>query len=194
MDFAYHVHTDVGNQMAYAKVNNLAVHASHVLQNAEVVEVITYDGPVTTSTVRLIYFLVRKQVPDAFATQLRRHEQWLPFAKTRSARHKLSRFLSRHAALHPPLEPDVVELTDDSDVEGSYDAGVLTDSSVLAPMNAVTKLRVVCIDRAGLLAEIAQAIAAFGHNIQVLLLMVTDVGCPPFPPHHCVAYAGVFWA
>ncbi len=51
VDFAYHVHTDVGNQMAYAKVNNQPVHASHVLQNAEVVEVITYDGPVTVSTV-----------------------------------------------------------------------------------------------------------------------------------------------
>lgn len=51
IDFAYHVHTDVGNQMAYAKVNNQPVHASHVLQNAEVVEVITYDGPVTVSTV-----------------------------------------------------------------------------------------------------------------------------------------------
>lgn len=163
VDFAYHVHTDVGNQMAYAKVNNQAVHASHVLQNAEVVEVITYDGPVTVTTVR---WLLAAGFADHRA-QLRRHEQWLPFAKTRSARHKLCRFLSRHASLHPPAETGVADSTDESDAESSSDAGVLTDSSVLAPTNAVTKLRVVCIDRAGLLAEIAQAIAAFGHNIQV---------------------------
>ncbi len=44
VDFAYHVHTDVGNQMFGAKVNGKAVHAGHALANAEVVEVLTYDG------------------------------------------------------------------------------------------------------------------------------------------------------
>lgn len=44
VDFAYHVHTDVGNQMFAAKVNGKAVHAGHALANAEVVEVLTYDG------------------------------------------------------------------------------------------------------------------------------------------------------
>ena len=44
MDFAYHVHTDVGNQMIGAKVNGKVVHAGHALANAEVVEVLTYDG------------------------------------------------------------------------------------------------------------------------------------------------------
>ncbi len=44
MDFAYHVHTDVGNQMFGAKVNGKVVHAGHALANAEVVEVLTYDG------------------------------------------------------------------------------------------------------------------------------------------------------
>lgn len=44
VDFAYHVHTDVGNQMFGAKVNGKVVHASHALANAEVVEVLTYDG------------------------------------------------------------------------------------------------------------------------------------------------------
>ncbi len=44
VDFAYHVHTDVGNQMVGAKVNGKAVHAGHALANAEVVEVLTYNG------------------------------------------------------------------------------------------------------------------------------------------------------
>ena len=44
VDFAYHVHTDVGNQMFAAKINGNVVHAGHALANAEVVEVLTYDG------------------------------------------------------------------------------------------------------------------------------------------------------
>jgi sulfur carrier protein ThiS len=45
VDFAYHVHTDLGNQMVAAKVNGKVVAPQHALRNAEVVEVITYDGP-----------------------------------------------------------------------------------------------------------------------------------------------------
>ena len=44
VDFAYHVHTDVGNQMFAAKINGNVVHAGHAVANAEVVEVLTYDG------------------------------------------------------------------------------------------------------------------------------------------------------
>ena len=51
VDFAYHVHTDVGNQMFGAKVNGKAVHAGHALANAEVVEVLTYDGVPTPGSI-----------------------------------------------------------------------------------------------------------------------------------------------
>ena len=51
VDFAYHVHTDVGNQMFGAKVNGKAVHAGHALANAEVVEVLTYDGAPTPGSI-----------------------------------------------------------------------------------------------------------------------------------------------
>ena len=51
VDFAYHVHTDVGNQMFGAKVNGKAVHAGHALANAEVVEVLTYDGRPSKGTI-----------------------------------------------------------------------------------------------------------------------------------------------
>lgn len=47
MDFAYHVHTDVGNQMVGAKVNGKLVDPDHILGNAEVVEILTYDGQPT---------------------------------------------------------------------------------------------------------------------------------------------------
>ena len=58
VDFAYHVHTDVGNQMFGAKVNGKAVHAGHALANAEVVEVLTYDGRPSKGTI------ARHQVSD----------------------------------------------------------------------------------------------------------------------------------
>ena len=47
---------------------------------AEVVEVVRYRGPVN-------------------ATIIRRHQQWLDAAQTRSARHKIAKFLKQHAVL-----------------------------------------------------------------------------------------------
>ena len=47
MDFAYHVHTDVGDQMVGAKVNGKLVAPERLLANAEVVEILTYDGKPT---------------------------------------------------------------------------------------------------------------------------------------------------
>ena len=57
MDFAYHVHTNVGDTMVGAKVNGKLVEASHVLSNADIVEILLYDGPATAFTV------LRHQVP-----------------------------------------------------------------------------------------------------------------------------------
>lgn len=51
MDFAYHVHTDVGNQMVGAKINGKLVNPDHLLANAEVVEILTYNGPPTSLSV-----------------------------------------------------------------------------------------------------------------------------------------------
>lgn len=51
VDFAYHVHTDVGNHMIGAKVNGKYVMASHQLANAEIIDILTYDGPLTKNLV-----------------------------------------------------------------------------------------------------------------------------------------------
>lgn len=51
LDFAYHVHTDIGNQMIGAKVNGKYVMASHQLANAEIIDILTYDGPLTKNLV-----------------------------------------------------------------------------------------------------------------------------------------------
>ena len=55
MDFAYHVHTDVGNHMVGAKVNGKLVDPDHILGNAEVVEILVYHGSPTTLSVSRHY-------------------------------------------------------------------------------------------------------------------------------------------
>ncbi|KAF3777572.1 putative GTP diphosphokinase [Nymphaea thermarum] len=78
VDYAYQIHTEIGNKMVVAKVNGNLVSPAHVLVNAEVVEIITYNA------------LSSK-------TAFQRHQQWLQHAKTRSARHKIMK--AKQAAL-----------------------------------------------------------------------------------------------
>lgn len=80
IDYAYQVHTEIGNKMIAAKVNGNPVSPMHTLANAEVVEIITYDG-LSSKTI------------------FHRHQQWLQYARTRSARHKIMKFLREQAAL-----------------------------------------------------------------------------------------------
>lgn len=80
VDYAYMIHTEVGNKMVAAKVNGNLVSPAHVLANAEVVEIITYSALSSKSA-------------------FQRHKQWLQHAKTRSARHKIMKFLREQAAL-----------------------------------------------------------------------------------------------
>ncbi|GLU16814.1 hypothetical protein SLE2022_332280 [Rubroshorea leprosula] len=80
IDYAYMIHTEIGNNMVGAKVNGNPVSPTHVLSNAEVVEIITYNALSSKSA-------------------FHRQKLWLPHAKTRSARHKIMRFLREQAAL-----------------------------------------------------------------------------------------------
>ncbi|KAL0435914.1 UNVERIFIED_CONTAM: putative GTP diphosphokinase RSH1, chloroplastic [Sesamum radiatum] len=89
VDYAYLIHTEIGNKMVAAKVNGNLVSPMHVLANAEVVEIITYNGLSSKSA-------------------FQRHKQWLQHAKTRSARHKIMKFLKEQAAL------SATEITADS--------------------------------------------------------------------------------
>ncbi|KDP28195.1 hypothetical protein JCGZ_13966 [Jatropha curcas] len=89
IDYAYMIHTEIGNKMVAAKVNGNLVAPMHVLANAEVVEIITYNALSSKSA-------------------FQRHKQWLQHAKTRSARHKIMKFLREQAAL------SAAEITADS--------------------------------------------------------------------------------
>ncbi|KAL3626000.1 putative GTP diphosphokinase rsh1, chloroplastic [Castilleja foliolosa] len=89
IDYAYMIHTEIGNKMVAAKVNGNLVSPTHLLSNAEVVEIITYNGLSSKSA-------------------FQRHKQWLQHAKTRSARHKIMKFLKEQAVI------SATEITADS--------------------------------------------------------------------------------
>jgi len=101
VDYAYHIHTDVGNRMVAAKVNGVIVQPAHVLRNAEVVDIVTYSGAPSAK----LYVL---------------HASWVKQVHARSTRHKLLKFLKDNEALReaadaeaapPGGEPPVAPLT-----------------------------------------------------------------------------------
>ncbi|CAH1447535.1 unnamed protein product [Lactuca virosa] len=98
IDYAYMIHTDIGNSMVAAKVNGNIVPPLHVLANAEVVEIVTYNALSSKSA-------------------FQRHKQWLQHAKTRSARHKIMKFLKEQAS------QSASQLTADSVREFVADSG-----------------------------------------------------------------------
>jgi GTP pyrophosphokinase len=67
VDFAYHIHTEVGHRMVGAKVNGRIVPLSYELQNGEIVEILT-------------------------AKNAHPSKGWLEFAKTRSAKSKIRQY------------------------------------------------------------------------------------------------------
>ncbi|MFA6537500.1 MAG: RelA/SpoT family protein [Patescibacteria group bacterium] len=65
IDFAYHIHSDIGNKCSQSLVNNNIVPLNHVLKNGDVVEILIDK---------------KRKGPNA---------EWLKFIKTRTARHEI---------------------------------------------------------------------------------------------------------
>lgn len=96
VDFAYHIHSEVGNCMVSARVNNRVVTVDHELRNADVVEIVQY------APAKLREY------------NIRRHREWLPLARTQAARHKLLKFL-KSCDGHHGLSIDSVCLSPSTD-------------------------------------------------------------------------------
>lgn len=143
VDFAYHIHTDVGNTMVAARVNGKVVNADYELANAEVVEVITYKGPIN-------------------ATIIKRHQRWLGAARTKTARYKIAKFLREHAA----LAASAGLMAPGDSALGLLQRGGTGTAAADGVATEVVWLIIRCDDRQGLLADIANVIANHSHNIR----------------------------
>lgn len=71
IDFAYHIHTDIGQTMSKAKVNDVVVPLSHKLKSGDVVEITVNKNQAGPS------------------------EQWLSFVKTHSAKRHIQAYINR---------------------------------------------------------------------------------------------------
>ena len=75
IDFAYEIHTDLGNKCIGAKINNKLVPLSHVLQNGDQVEVLTSKNQ--TPKLEWLKFTTsgkaRGKIKDAFKLEKNRH-------------------------------------------------------------------------------------------------------------------------
>ena len=158
IDFAYHIRSEVGNEMVMAKVNGIPVHPSYEVQNAEVVEIVRSQGPVTS---------------DAYL----RHREWVDYAATRSARYRIQKFLREHEALdptaqaHPPgAQSPAAEYVpvEGGGVMGSKGGSLEEDLLVGDPYNQgeTIWLIVKSDDRFGLLSEITRVISSHSLSIR----------------------------
>jgi len=71
IDFAYHIHTDIGNRLQSARADGNIVPLRKALRNTQVIEIIT-------------------------STKSRPHLSWLRYAQTHRARSKIRQWLIRH--------------------------------------------------------------------------------------------------
>ncbi len=85
IDFAYRIHTDIGNECVGAKVNHVIVPFDYVLHSGDMVEIITQRG----------------KKPS---------ESWLRLAKTAAAKKHIRIALhAKHIGLHAKKEPALIE-------------------------------------------------------------------------------------
>ncbi len=84
IDFAYEIHTDMGNKCIGAKINLKLVTSSHVLQNGDQVEILTS----------------KKQTPQL---------EWLKYAKSTKARAKIKDAFKLEKKMHIEKGKEIVE-------------------------------------------------------------------------------------
>ncbi|KAI8475534.1 MAG: hypothetical protein J3K34DRAFT_365587 [Monoraphidium minutum] len=160
VDFAYSVHTQLGNEMRAALVNGRLVAPSYVLSNGEVVEVRREASPAVTPSM------------------VRRHEQWVGFVRTRTAKLKIKAFLKEHARRQRrPCGPGGRGSGGGSGSDSSCDE---EEDEACEVEGGDATLSISCADKMGLLAAVCNAITDSGHNIKVRRGGRLGVGSPCF--------------
>ncbi len=84
LDFAYQIHSDIGDKCTGAKVNNKTVPIRHILQNGDKVEIITSKN--------------QKPKPD-----------WLNFVNSKSAKAKIKRFINHERYKKAELGKEILK-------------------------------------------------------------------------------------
>jgi len=152
-------------------VNGRLVAPSYVLSNGEVVEV------------------RRDTAPSVTPSMVRRHEQWVGFVRTRTAKLKIKQFLKDHARRQRRCgspggsgsadgsessceEEDELCSTEDGGGNGSSNgssssAAAAAAAAVRPDTVSVKTLSISCADKMGLLAAVCNIITDSGHNIKV---------------------------
>jgi (p)ppGpp synthase/HD superfamily hydrolase len=150
VDFAYQIHTEIGQQMLMAKVNGVPTHPSHELKLAEVVEVVRQKGPPTHYS-------------------LKRQSEFLTYAKSRSTRHKILKFLKTNVSPSGQERKDSKVL----DRKKTKQALLREENDKLADVmpaayeqGGVLWLILRCTDEVGLLANVASIISSSGVSIR----------------------------
>jgi (p)ppGpp synthase/HD superfamily hydrolase len=150
VDFAYQIHSNVGNQMLMAKVNGVPTHPSHELKLAEVIEVVRHNGPAT-------HYILKRQ------------KEYLTYAKSRSTRHKILKFLKTHADIlaQAPTSKRKEQL------KSAMKNRVYNDDNdnladIISPYRRgeVLWLILKCHDQVGLLANVSTIISSSGLSIR----------------------------
>ncbi|GJN31425.1 hypothetical protein PR202_gb19822 [Eleusine coracana subsp. coracana] len=144
VDYAYLIHTEIGNKMIAAKVNGNLVSPIHVLANAEVVEVITYDflkEQAALSAAEITAEAVNSFVADLEDESDIRGDSFSEFMEPRD-----SIFMEAFPGLDRWKSGKISAW---HNVEG----------------NSIQWLCIACVDRKGMMAEVTSALTACGITI-----------------------------
>lgn len=92
VDFAYHIHTDIGHHCAGAKVNGRIVSLDYKLQNGDVVEIIT--SPQKKPSPEWLKFVVTSRARNKIKAFLREQQKEATLAEGRQVLESLARKLN----------------------------------------------------------------------------------------------------
>ncbi len=190
LDFAYHVHTDVGHHCRGAKVNGRMVQLNYVLKNGEKVEIITAQSahPSRDWLIPQRGYLSSPRSRNKVRAWFRRQDQELNRKQGRAALEK--------ELQHLGVSPDLQRLADElrqSGPEQLYLAIGLGDITLGAVAHAVDRIQPASADQPALTEsrrQPARSAASDGIVVSGVGDLMTHLArcCRPVPPEDIAGY------